>query len=120
MHLRWDTLTIAASDAAALASFWSELLQAEVRGTWQQYVGLEPCAPGQPRLAFQTVADLPATRAGTGGHLDLHVPDRAHLGPAVERALALGASDVGPVEQDGQVWHVLADPEGNRFCIVVD
>lgn len=116
--LRWDAVTVCCEDPDRLASFWAELLRVEVRGRWEQYVGLEPVAPGLPRLVFQQV-DGPVARGG-GGHLDLHVSSQEQLPAAVARAVALGASEVGRVEQGGAAWHVLADPEGNRFCLVAD
>ena len=115
--LRWDAVTVCCADPDALASFWAELLRVEVRGRWEQYVGLEPLAPGLPRLVFQRV-DAPPV--GGGGHLDLHVAGHDLLPAAVARAVALGATEVQRVEQGGAAWHVMADPEGNRFCLVSD
>ena len=116
--LRWDAVTIPCRDPEALAAFWCGLLDVGVRGRWEQYVGLEPMAPGGPRLVLQRVDDPPGT--GTATHLDLHVPSAADLPAAVERAVALGATVLRPVEQAGQQWQVLADPEGNPFCLVAD
>ena len=44
----------------------------------------------------------------------------ADLPAAVERAVGLGATLVQEVEQAGQTWRTLADPEGNLFCLVAD
>jgi hypothetical protein len=46
-------------------------------------------------------------------HLDLHVTDRAG---EVARLVALGAAE-GQTFNDG-AWTVMADPEGNEFCLV--
>lgn len=118
MDLRWDAVTVDALDADALASFWAALLGVEVRGRWEQYVGLHPAGPGLPRLVFQQVAER--SKGTSALHLDLHVTGPELLDPAVERALALGASLTASVEQQGQQWRVLADPEGNPFCLVSD
>lgn len=50
-------------------------------------------------------------------HLDLRVPD---LESEVDRVLGLGARRVteAPIEEDGWAWHVLADPDGNEFCVL--
>lgn len=50
-------------------------------------------------------------------HLDLRVPD---LESEVARLVGLGARRVtdDPVEEDGWTWHVLADPDGNEFCVL--
>jgi catechol 2,3-dioxygenase-like lactoylglutathione lyase family enzyme len=116
--LRWDAVTIDCSDPDRLAEFWGELLRVEVRGRWQQYVGLEPAAPGLPRLVFQRVDDPRPAKSPV--HLDLHVTGTELLDPAVDRAVALGATIVRDSEQDGQTWRTLADPEGNLFCLVSD
>ena len=118
MELRWDAVTVDCRDPQALAGFWCALLGVEVRGTWQQYVGLHPMAPGQPRLVLQRTDD--PRPAKNSMHLDLHVPLAADLPAAVERAVSLGARLVEEHEQAGQSWRTLADPEGNLFCLVAD
>jgi Glyoxalase-like domain len=47
-------------------------------------------------------------------HLDVGVKDR---GAEVERLLGLGGRRVRDVEEDGEAWMVMQDPEGNEFCI---
>lgn len=116
--LRWDAVTVDCADPNRLAAFWAELLRVEVRGRWEQYVGLEPTAPGLPRLVFQRVED--PRPAKTPLHLDLHVTGPELLNAAVARAEALGATAVHDHEQEGQTWRTLADPEGNLFCVVSD
>lgn len=118
VELRWDAVTIDCRDPQSLAEFWTALLGVEVRGSWQQYVGLRPVAPGLPRLVLQQTDD-PRPAKNTI-HLDLHVPSSADLAPAVERAVGLGATLVAEHEEDGQSWRTLADPEGNLFCLVAD
>lgn len=116
MELRWDAVTIDCRDPEALGVFWSDLLSVEVHGSWEQHVGLRPMAPGQPRLVLQRTDD-PRPAKNTL-HLDLDVPSVDELPAAVERAVGLGATLVAGVEQDGQTWRTLADPEGNVFCLV--
>jgi hypothetical protein len=50
-------------------------------------------------------------------HWDLRPDDQA---AEVERALAMGATrvDIGQAGDDRVTWVVLADPEGNEFCIL--
>lgn len=117
MDLRWDAVVVDCHDPQALAEFWCALLGVEVRGTWQQYVGLYPMGAGQPRLLFQGTDD-PRPPKNTL-HLDLHVP-AARLPAAVDRAVGLGARLVEEHEEGGQSWRTLADPEGNLFCLVAD
>ncbi len=118
MELRWDAVNIDCKDPEELARFWCALLGVEVRGRWQQYVGLQPKAPGHPRLVLQRTDD--PRPAKNSLHLDLHVPSAGQLPAAVERAVSLGATVVAKREQDGESWTTLADPEGNLFCLVSD
>jgi predicted enzyme related to lactoylglutathione lyase len=50
-------------------------------------------------------------------HFDLRVLD---IDAEVSRLLALGASQVTaePLKNNGWVWHVLRDPDGNEFCVL--
>ena len=116
--LRWDAVTIDCSDPESLAAFWAVLMGVEIRGRWQQYVGLHPVSPGMPRLIFQRVDD--PRPAKNPVHLDLYVESAAELPLAVDRAVSLGARLVEEQEQDGISWCVLADPEGNVFCLLAD
>jgi predicted enzyme related to lactoylglutathione lyase len=103
-------LTVLASDPDALASFWGDLLG------WDR-VGLEllPDAQAPLRLAFKR-ADLPHDLLN---QIHFHLTSyTASQDGHVERALSLGAShlDVGQLPEEDHV--VLADPEGNEFCII--
>jgi catechol-2,3-dioxygenase len=115
MDLRWDAVTIDCRDPESLARFWCDLLGVGVRGRWEQYVGLHPMRPGQPRLVLQRTDD-PRPQKNTV-HLDLHVP-AGDLPAAVERAVALGATVVAEHDVEVATWRTLADPEGNLFCLV--
>jgi predicted enzyme related to lactoylglutathione lyase len=50
-------------------------------------------------------------------HLDLRTAD---LAAEISRILGLGASLLTdrPVVEDGWRWHILADPDGNEFCVL--
>jgi catechol 2,3-dioxygenase-like lactoylglutathione lyase family enzyme len=126
MDLRWDAVVVDCRDPDELARFWCALLGVQVRGRWEQYVGLHPMGEGQPRLVLQRTDDpWPAKNTL---HLDLHVPSVAELPAAVERAVALGAravlehdgADSAHPAEDGPTWRTLADPEDNLFCLVAD
>ena len=118
MELRWDAVTVDCQDPELLAAFWTALLGVEVRGRWQQYVGLTPMAPGQPRLVLQRTDD--PRPAKNSLHLDLHVPTVADLPAAIDRAVELGARPVAEHDEAGATWRTLADPDGNLFCVVAD
>ena len=110
--MKLDGVNIPCRDKHALAAFWCEVLGTTVRGEVAQYLGLHPVAEGHPRLLFQQVDDLPERGRL---HLDLESHDVA---ADVARVVALGATVVDEVTDFGVTWTVLADPEGNLFCVV--
>lgn len=70
---------------------------------------------GRPRLLFQVV---PETKSGKNRvHVDLHVGAERQA-TEVERLTALGATRIGEGRQGPQTWVVMADPEGNEFCVL--
>lgn len=116
-RLRFDAVVIDCADPEAMATFWTALMGVEVRGRWEQYVGLHPMEPGQARLVLQRTDD-PRPDKNTV-HIDLHVSGEEALAEEVERAVGLGASIVQVYDEDAH-WRTLADPEGNLFCLVAD
>ena len=107
-------IVIDSADAAALASFWSRLLDRPVRdGANQFFAVIPPAEDGAcPTLMFLAV---PESRQGKNRlHLDLVSTDRT---AAVERATQLGARIVGEFDEYGTQWTTMADPEGNVFDI---
>jgi hypothetical protein len=113
------TVTIDCQDLDRAVGFWRALLRYEPVGAGGQYASIGPGPGGVdgPKLVFQTV---PEAKAGKNRiHLDLDLTPGQALEPEVERAVALGATVAGPVvEELGQRWQVMHDPEGNEFCIV--
>ena len=110
---RFSHVIVDCKDPEAMAAFWGPALGVGVRGRWEQYVALEPVAPGAPSVCFQTVPEAKSTKNRV--HLDLEVDD---LDGALARVASLGASLVDKVEQAGQRFWVCTDPEGNEFCLV--
>jgi hypothetical protein len=123
MASRITELVLDSRDPAALAAWWAEVLGYEVRGS-EDDGAIEIGPPGQgekgpvPTLVFVPVAD--PTPGKLRLHLDLNATDREQDGE-LDRLLALGATPVdvgqGPLS-DTMTWHVLADPEGNEFCLL--
>src|SRR5215210_4172298 len=109
-------IVVDSADAAALAGFWSRLLERPVLdGATQFFAVIPPAEDGAfPALMFLAV---PEPRFGKNRlHLDLVSTDRA---AAVARAIQLGARKVGEFDEYGTQWTTLADPEGNLFDIGV-
>lgn len=118
MDLRWDAVVIDCQDPETLADFWCSLLGVSVRGRWEQYVGLHPQGPGQPRVVLQRTTD--PRPAKNSVHLDLHVEGRDALRAEVDRAVSIGAVIISSHELGDACWYTLSDPEGTVFCLVAD
>jgi len=108
-------LTLDCVDLDAVAAFWRAALEYAAEATiGGRYVALTGDGPG---LTLQRV---PEPRRGKNRmHLDLLVDD---VDAEVARLRALGATMVTPCAQEefGQRWFVLADLEGNEFCVAKD
>ncbi|AFT98245.1 VOC family protein [Nocardia brasiliensis] len=113
MTLALAHITIDSADAAALADFWSELLDLPVDPEAStEFATVGRTAAAAPVLMFIRVPDK--TPGKNVIHLDLHAADwRRH----VDRAIGLGAKRIGDFDEYGAQWTTLADPEGNLFDI---
>ena len=106
-------------DVERAAAFWCAAL-GYVRheggfGGWSTV--LEPPAGDGPKLALQRSEQPPEDHPRL--HLDLHVASLAEQEAEAERLVGLGAVRVDwPDYPDDPDFVVLADPDGNRFCIV--
>ncbi len=108
MDLSIGMVTIDCSDPQSLAEFWTAALGVTVAGDYGGFVLLA----GTPALGLQKVPEL---RTGKNRvHLDLYTEDRA---AEVTRLTGLGASVLAECNAPGLWWTVLADPEGNEFCV---
>lgn len=116
MSLRWECLTVDCADPNALARFWQEALG------WRRIVDTEIevviAAPSglptnHPDLLFLQVPDVKGAKNRL--HLDLRPDDRD---AEVARLVALGARRVDIGQVGDESWVVMADPEGNEFCVL--
>lgn len=106
-------VTIDCSDAYALGSFWSEVLGLSLHQ--DDKPGDEEALIKDAGLLFVTVPEVKSQKNRI--HFDLQPQDRTRE-EEVERLLALGAVLVDDHRKpDGTGWAVLADPEGNEFCV---
>jgi len=109
-------LVIDCADLDRSATFWCEVLGYRRLGDpVGQYVGLFPTSGHGIQLLLQRVDDPKPTKNRL--HLDLRAPQ---LEPELRRLLAAGARQLTdePLVEFGFTWHVLADPDGNEFCVV--
>jgi predicted enzyme related to lactoylglutathione lyase len=116
-------IVIDCSDLDRSAAFWSGVLGytpgPPAAGTGaassDQYRGLQPESGAGIDVLLQRVPDV--KRQKNRLHLDLRTPD---LEAEVGRVTGLGATLLTsePVTEDGWFWHILADPDGNEFCVL--
>ena len=106
-------IVVAAQKSAALAQFWSEATGRPVARSGSDWASLAADAG-----AWLEFVDSPAPRVGKNRvHLDVRPPVDGDHAVELARLLSAGAAraDVG---QGDVPWAVLADPEGNEFCLL--
>ena len=118
MACRFTELVVDCRDPEALAAFWAEVLGYRVLSREGDDVEIGPSAgfggPG-PTLVFARVAD--PTPGKVRLHIDLSPTDRDQEAE-LQRLLSLGARPASVGQTGTESWHVLADPEGNEFCLL--
>ena len=120
MPTRLVHLIIDAVEPARLARFWAAALGWEISVEEDGVVDVWPHEYRYPDPVALPLVFLPVPEAKTVKnriHLDLATESVAHQAAEVERLLGLGAApaDIG---QGDVPWVVLADPEGNEFCVL--
>jgi hypothetical protein len=126
MSVRWYSVVVDCADVRAQAAWWAQVL-----GWVTAYESDDETVLVPPR-ALDTTRDIPVDEQGPG-LVFVTVPDgkqvknRLHLDLApradddqaaeVDRLVGLGATRVD-IGQGDVPWVVLADPEGNEFCVL--
>jgi len=117
MNSRILAIAVDCHDAESLAKFWCQALGYRVVKRWQDAAGLEYVdihgGGTEPMVIFQPVPEGKVTKNRL--HLDL-VPVEGGQMDEVRRLVALGARKIS--DEPGFPWVVLADPEGNEFCVL--
>jgi hypothetical protein len=127
-------ITFDCADPGRLAAFWASALGYVIQpppegfDSWPAFLTqigvpeeawnsrsacVDPEGKG-PRLFFQQVPEPKAVKNRV--HLDVNV-GRDRVDAEVERLVGEGASVVGEKSEMGERWVVMADPEGNEFCL---
>ncbi len=114
MSLRVGEVVIDCADHGAVVDFWAAALDYERHDVNDQYVALasREQAAGRPPLLFQKVPEAKTVKNRV--HLDFRsesMPDE------VARLRALGATFIAERSLGTLTWTVMADPEGNEFCV---
>ena len=108
-------VVIDAHDLPALARFWVKVLDWRILSEREREVVIGPDKTAAVGICFMPVTDEKIVKNRL--HLDL-APDSADRDAEIERILALGARRVDIGQTGHESWTVLADPEGNEFCVL--
>lgn len=114
MHMRIQEVMVDCQNPATLARFWADLMGCRWGGISEH---LSVVAAEPVRITFQRVPETKQVKNRL--HFDIQVADASE---ARARAIELGAQCAGQQELDdaGNGYVVMLDPEGNEFCFVVD
>lgn len=115
MSITLRAVTFDCADAAALARFWSAVLDRPLDAEPEPsafFASIGLADPTRQALMFIQVPEGKTVKNRV--HLDLDADD---IGAEVARVIALGATHVHDKAEYGMTWTTLRDPEGNEFCI---
>ena len=112
MSLEWEQVVVDAADPVALGRWWAAALGWVVTIDTADEFEIRPATDEIPGLIFGSGPEQKTIKNRL--HLDFRPDDQA---AEVDRLLALGARRVD-IGQGEQPWVVLADPEGNEFCVL--
>ena len=114
MTARFTELAIDCANPRALAGFWAEVLGYSILEATDEVVEIGAGDGSMPTLVFVPVPEGKTVKNRV--HIDVNAVgvDQA---TELERLLALGARQID-IGQGDVSWHVLADPEGNEFCLL--
>ena len=112
-------------DLSLLVPFWCAALGYDAVFSLPEFEVLRP-REGEPPGPVFILQRVPEEKVGKNPmHVDVHPPLELGVPALVERLEALGGTRIGaPVtdllEAIDSWWQVMADPEGNEFCVVAD
>jgi predicted enzyme related to lactoylglutathione lyase len=115
MPVRLHHIVIDTHDLPGLARFWTQALGWEVLSAREREIVIGPDENASVGICFMPVTDQKTVKNRL--HLDLtsSAQDREQ---EIERLLALGARRAEVGQTGAESWTVLADPEGNEFCVI--
>jgi predicted enzyme related to lactoylglutathione lyase len=115
MPVRVHHIVVDAHDLPSLARFWAQALDWRVLSEREREIVIGPDEDAPVGMCFMPVTDVKTVKNRV--HLDLtsEAEDRQ---TEIERLLALGARRVDVGQTGAESWTVLADPEGNEFCVI--
>lgn len=114
MACRITELLLDCTDPELLAAFWGEVLGYEVLERDADCVVI---GPPDKRMTLLFQRDPSPKLQKLRLHIDVNATDRDQEAE-LARLLALGAKHTDIGQGDDVSWYVLADPEGNEFCLL--
>ena len=100
------------ADLDRAEAFYSALLGVERDRAWEQYIAFKPLPSGLT-VYLQRVPEDKTSK--TRVHMDLTVPN---VPAALARVEALGGTALREFVEPGEDLAVVADPDGNEFCLI--
>ncbi|WP_030682844.1 VOC family protein [Streptomyces sp. NRRL B-1347] len=120
MATRLVQISMQAQDNSAVGRFWAAALGWSVTGDEGVETNVEPEGfdyPGPTAVCIDVIGVPEPKTVKNRVHVDLATTSAAHQDELVARLKGLGATPVD-VGQGDVPWTVLADPEGNEFCVL--
>ncbi len=114
MSSRFTELVVDCSDPTRLAEFWCAVLDYAITERDETSVQIEGPGGSGPAILFVKTPDRKVVKNRL--HIDVSPSDREQ-DDEVERLLGLGAKRID-IGQGTPSWVVMADPEGNEFCVL--
>ena len=102
-------------DLPGLARFWSQALGWKILSERAGEIVIGPDVNAPVGMCFMPVSDPKTVKNRV--HLDI-TTEAGDRDAEIERLLALGARRVDVGQTGEESWTVLADPEGNEFCVI--
>jgi predicted enzyme related to lactoylglutathione lyase len=115
MPVRLHHIVIDARDLPGLARFWTQALGWKILSKREREIVIGTDEDAPVGICFMPVTDPKTVKNRV--HLDLTSSAADRL-QEIDRLLALGARRIDIGQTGAEFWTVLADPEGNEFCVV--
>jgi hypothetical protein len=114
-----DVVVVDSQDPATLARWWAEALGWSVTLDEPDEVVVEPLGELEDQIPPLVFVPVPEPKTGKNRvHLDLATSAEEDQDAMVARLLAAGATHADVGQDEDVSWVVLADPEGNEFCVL--
>jgi hypothetical protein len=114
MGSKFTELIVDCANPQRLAAFWAAVLGWQPTGRYEGVIEIAGPPGSGPSLVFVPVPEAKTVKNRL--HIDVN-PVGCEQEQEVERLIGLGARRAD-VDQGEQTWVVLADPEGNEFCVL--